>query len=432
MEIADGRLASAVWLAAITLCLEPTVRGAEPGLTIEDAVRSSLRHPRMRAAEENVRQARAEAQSARLLPNPTLSIEGGLLPLSRSFSPEKPAGPSELSGSLSFPIDWLIFGKRSAAIDAGEAGVQAALDEYAEAVRQRSLETVIACYDLLEWRTLAQTAQETVDDLLLIERAVQAAAESGGRSQLDVARVRLAVLAAQREARAAEAEKEAAAQRLSSLLEPGTAAAASTLVGSLDDPLPASDFSVEETYRSAAQSRPDIQALRHKSARARAIEASEDRNAWPEASVGLNVTHQFQEPIGAPDATAFGVAFEMALPFFDRNQGNRARARSAAAQADFELTAALNELRTEVQIAAQTLAAAEHNARLISDQELSLAAQIRTILQTARDSGGRPMIELLDAHQSYRESYRAYVSSRADYWRARARFQATIGKKVIP
>lgn len=433
MQIADRRRASAILLAAIALCARPAAsQGTEPGLTIEEAVRSSLRHPRMRAAEESVRQAQAEAQSVQRLPNPTLSIEGGLLPLNRSFSPEKPGGPSELSGSLSYPIDWLVFGKRSAAVDASEAAVRVAMDEFAETARQRSLETVIFCYDLLEWQSLTRIALETVEDLTQIERALEVSAESGGRSQLDVARLRLAVRAAQREARAAEIERDAARQRLAALLEPDVAAGAWALAGNLEDPPPQTGISVEEAFRIAAESRPDIQVLRHKSALFHAVESTEDRNAWPEASVSLNVTHQFQEPIGAPDVTAFGVALEMTLPFFDRNQGNRARARAAATQADLELSAALLELRAEVQLATQALFAAEHNARLISEQELVLAAQIRDSLQRARDFGGRPTIELLDAQRSYRESYRSYVSSRAEYWRAYARLQAAMGRKVIP
>jgi cobalt-zinc-cadmium efflux system outer membrane protein len=427
------RVPAAGWVAAMALWLGSTASfGAEPGLTLDEAIRDSLRHPRMRAAEESLNQARAEAQGAWVLPNPTLSIEGGLLPLNRAYSPEKPGGPSELAGSVTYPIDGLIFGKRSAAIDAAEAALSVAEAEYADAVRLRTLETATAFYDVLEWQTLSRVSQEAIDDLGRVEQAVQAAVESGGRSQLDLARVRLAVQVLRREERTTRAELDAARQRLASLLEPRADAAIIQVAGSLDDPLADSPLSAEEAYAIAAQARPDIRALRQKILLARRAEVAESRNAWPEASVGLNVTHQFQESIGAPDVTAFGVALEMALPFFDRNQGARAKARAAASQAEFELAAALLELRAEVRLAVQALAATESNIRLISEQELALAAQIRDSVRKALESGGRPMIELLDAQQSYRETYRAYVSGRAEYWRARARLQAAIGRKVIP
>ncbi|NMB76365.1 MAG: TolC family protein [Myxococcales bacterium] len=423
----------AVWAGAILLMSGPfTASAAEPGLTLTEAIQSSLRHPRMRAAQEAVNQARAELQSAGVIPNPTLSIEGGLLPISRAFTPEKPGGPSELAGSLSYPIDRLLFGKRSAAIEAGEAALRVAEAEYADAVRQRTLEAALAFYDVLEWQHLLRVAQDSLGDLGQLEAAVQASVESGGRSQLDLARVRLAALVAQREARTIRAELDAARLRLTALLDPPREPASIVAAGSLDDPPPSATLSAEEAYQIAVQARPDILALRHQSALARSAELVEKRNAWPEASVGINVTHQFQQPIGAPDVTAFGVAFEMTLPFFDRNQGNRARAIAAASQAELELAAALLELRAEVQLAVQALATAEQNARLISEQELALATQIRDSIQQARASGGRPMIEFIDAQQSYRETYRAYVAGRAELWRAHARLQAAMGGEVTP
>ncbi len=422
-----------VWTGAILLLLAPTMSSrAEPGLTLEEAIQASLRHPRVRAAQEAVNQARAELQSAAVIPNPSLSIEGGLLPLSRAFTPERPGGPSELAGSLSYPIDRLLFGKRSAAIEAGEAALRVAEAEYADAIRQRALEAALAFYDVLEWQNMLGVAQDAVGDLSHLEGAVQASVESGGRSQLDLARVRLAARVAQREERSIRAELDAARLRLAALLDPPREPARIVAAGSFDDPLPSATLSTEQAYQIAVQTRPDILALRHKSALAKSAQLVEERNAWPEASVGINVTHQFQQPIGAPDVTAFGVAFEVTLPFFDRNQGNRARAIAAASQAELELAATLLELRAEVQLAVQALATAEQNARLISEKELTLAAQIRDSIQQALASGGRPMIELIDAQQSYRETYRAYVASRAELWRARVRLQATLGGKLTP
>jgi hypothetical protein len=55
------------------------------------------------------------ARTASLAPNPELGVAGGLLPLSRRFTPEEPAGPSEFEAGVSYGIDWFLFGKRAAA-----------------------------------------------------------------------------------------------------------------------------------------------------------------------------------------------------------------------------------------------------------------------------------------------------------------------------
>jgi cobalt-zinc-cadmium efflux system outer membrane protein len=129
------------------------------------------------------------------------------------------------------------------------------------------------------------------------------------------------------------------------------------------------------------------------------------------------VAHQFQRAIGAPDVTAYGFSLEIALPLFDRNQGGRAKAAAAAVQASHELQAALAELRAEVEQAVASLATALENATQMTRTDLDLASQVRDSFSRAYAAGGRPLIELLDAQRSYRETYRAYVSTRAEYWR---------------
>jgi cobalt-zinc-cadmium efflux system outer membrane protein len=126
------------------------------------------------------------------------------------------------------------------------------------------------------------------------------------------------------------------------------------------------------------------------------------------------------------------VSLEIDLPLFDRNQGNRARARSAAIQADHEVVAALSELRAELEQAAEALEAARQNATDTSRTSLELAAQVRDAFRRAYEAGGRPLMELLDAERTYRETYQAYITSRAAYWKALSRYEAALGTRMTP
>ncbi len=57
------------------------------------------------------------------------------------------------------------------------------------------------------------------------------------------------------------------------------------------------------------------------------------------------------------------------------------------------------------------------------------------VIASALDSieaGGRPLLEVLDAQRNYRETYRLFITSRADYGRAVVRLDAALGKRYYP
>jgi cobalt-zinc-cadmium efflux system outer membrane protein len=144
-------------------------------------------------------------------------------------------------------------------------------------------------------------------------------------------------------------------------------------------------------------------------------------------------THQYQrKAIGFPDADSWTVAATMTLPFFDRNQGNRAKAVSMVAQNQFQYQAAVVALRAEIATAAQEYKAAQATATDIASDQLRLARGVRDSIATAFQVGGRPLVDLLDAERNFRETYRAYVTSRATYWRSVYRYRSAIGQQTAP
>jgi outer membrane protein, heavy metal efflux system len=418
---------AAMIAAAVVLGAACAAAGEEPRLTLDQAITLSLSAPGLRAAREPVTQARADAVTASLLPRPTVNVDAGLLPLTRRFTVDEPGGPSEVSGGLSVPLDWLLFGKRSAGMASARAGIGIAEAAYADAVRHRVAGTTQAFYDVLEAETLVDLARQAVADLEQVEAALQKAVASGGRPQVDLSRIRLELQGARRDERSARAGFVSASTTLAALVERPDGV---RVAGTLDGPLPARAATVEQAIAMALENRPDILALRQRVAKARQDEVVERRNAWPDASFGFGVTRQFQQSIGVPNVTAWGASVEIGLPLFDRNQGNRAKARSASVQATCELSAATAELRADVARASESLQAALEIATQLTQVELDLASQVRDSIKKAYDAGGRPLIEMIDAQRSYRETYRAYITSRADYWRALSQYECALGKRL--
>jgi cobalt-zinc-cadmium efflux system outer membrane protein len=174
-------------------------------------------------------------------------------------------------------------------------------------------------------------------------------------------------------------------------------------------------------------------ALRWKVEQAQADVLVEDRKAYPSVITTFGYTRQYQlHTIGFPDADSWSAALTMPLPIFDRNQGNRMGARSSATQSQFELEAGELELWSEVESILAELAAARDNASAVSEQELRLAVQVLESIRQAYAIGGRTLLDLLDAQRNYRETYRAFATTRANYWRARIKYQSTIGQQNIP
>ena len=51
---------------------------------------------------------------------------------------------------------------------------------------------------------------------------------------------------------------------------------------------------------------------------------------------------------------------------------------------------------------------------------------MRDAIREAYDAGARPLIDVLDSQRNFRETYRNFINSRADYWRAYQRFRAAL------
>ena len=59
-----------------------------------------------------------------------------------------------------------------------------------------------------------------------------------------------------------------------------------------------------------------------------------------------------------------------------------------------------------------------------------MAEKVRGAINAAYAAGGRPLIDVLDAQRSYRETYRRFIVTRAAYSRAVERYSAILGKRV--
>jgi cobalt-zinc-cadmium efflux system outer membrane protein len=410
----------------------PRVADSRPPVTFDQVISATLlADPKIRVGLESINQARADLCTSSLLPNPIFLSDGQLIPL-RRWTPQQTGGPTQIDEQVSFPIDWFLFGKRAAAMVSANLGVRQAEADYTDLVRRRVRDSAIAFYDVLEAKALLALARQHTENLRRLETATAKAVKPDG-PVVDSNRVRLDLLTSERDLREAQTALVIAKAKLRSFMGRIDPDPTFDVSGTLDVPEHAETPSSEDAFAMAQANRPDIQSLRWRVSKARADVVVEDRKGYSQITPMAGYTRQFQtEALGVPDADSLDFTVTATLPFFDRNQGGRMKARSAAVQNSLNLEAGLVDLRAEIEQALQELRTAYKNTGAMAQEQLKLTADVRDSITQAAAAGSVPFSDVLDGERNYHEARRLYVSSRASYWRSLYKFSAAIGEQVSP
>lgn len=404
----------------------------EASVTLNQVIYAALHeHPVISAELEAIQQAQADYLRTTLFPNPQLFTDVQLLPLTRPFTVTRQGGPPQQDVVLTYPIDWFLFGKRTAAMTSAHYGVHVSQADFENMIRLRVQLAAETFYTSLEAKTLLDAARENVDNLKRVDSVTKLAVENGGRPAIELSRVRLDVLAAEQRLRTAEAASKATAARLRAVMGGSGVPLQLNPDGDLGTMFMVEPLSTGDAYEMAKVERPDLKAIQWRMTKAGADIEVERRAARPVMAPSFGYTRQYQQKaIGYPDADSWSSSLNMSVPIFDRNQGNIAKAEAIHRRAYFGYEVALLDIEAEVEQVVAELKAAQENAKSVSEEQLQLAAKVRDSIVESYEAGGRTLIEVLDAQRNYRETYLLYISSRANYWRALYRYYATLGRKV--
>ena len=155
-HLADSEVAAAMerWVTPISAGEN---LGKTPGfLTLPEAVHSCVvNNLRIQAGSEKIHQARADLWTDSLIPNSQLTVDTQFIPL-QSTDINNQGGPPQYDANFSIPLDWCLFGKRVAAMEASRLGIEVAAADFADLIRQKVTDTVVAYYDLMEAKELAK------------------------------------------------------------------------------------------------------------------------------------------------------------------------------------------------------------------------------------------------------------------------------------
>lgn len=383
------------------LCFNTALADAAPSYT--ELLAQSANAPRLREADANVDQATNLLTQARARPNPSFNLQ------SENFG-GRDSYRDFRSAETTFSIDQTLElgGKRSARIQAGQAGVGAARAQKSQTVADYG-------YDLALAYIQAEAADKRLalatDALSLTEeddRRVTALVDAGKEAQLRQAQARAATESARAEVDEAKAARAEAFARLTAIS---------------GSPVPYTSLSQDIlAHADVNETPPDIDPLNTPSY----LAAKADVES---AQAQIKV----QKSLGVPDATvSLGVrrlqadrtsalvgGVSMPFPVFDRNRGNVAAAGSQRDAALARLEQARLDAVSETSAALASLFAARTHVTATRNAETT-AEEAYRLTRIGYESGKIPLAEVLNARRALTDARSQALTARVERLNAEA------------
>ena len=372
------------------------------------------RNPTIAAARKAWRAALARYPQETALEDPM--VGGGVGP--RSFGSRQIENAWRIDASQAFPFPGKLALRGAAALAEAEA-----MSHDYQAVRVRLAAMASALYD--EAWLQARSLEITLRHLELV-REVHAAAlggyESGVGSQQDPLRAELEEAELLHQQVEFETAQKVSAAQLAALLHIGDGAAIPPLPEELP-PLAAPSDPNETLADRALQERPELRAADARIDAKRAAESLAKREFFPDFKV-VGAYDTFWE---LPDQRPFvGLEFNVPLQI-GRRRAALDQARAEAEQASLERQSAADDIRAEVESAAERLRESDHLLSITRDRMIPAARDGLTAARAGYETGGTPFRDLIDAERALRNAELAERSAVAEQSRRVGELLAALG-----
>ncbi len=372
-------------------------------LTISDAVSIFLRQNlQLVAARYDVDTTDADKLTARLRPNPQLTVGLSDLPLNLS-------GPFIKEQTYSYGISQTIElgGKRSKRIDAADANSELARGQFQMVVWQLTNDLKRKFYTVLLNVSLLNLAKENQETFAEIVKHTTELLNAGEISGLDLQRLEVEKLKFDTDVANAERDYEVALRDLRFTLGGDYRAMDIDVAGTIDyQPY---QFSYAELRDAALAARPDLKAARLSERAAEADIRLQDSLRIPDLSVGTGVD---QVPAGTSTYT-FG--FGITLPVSNRNQGERAKALIEKKKAENQERLITNQVISDVDKALVAFEIQKRRVELYRTGVITKVNDIQSKTEISLRAGESSTLELLDAIRTRRETLASFYQTLFDY-----------------
>jgi cobalt-zinc-cadmium efflux system outer membrane protein len=385
----------------------------------------TLQNFRLQASATKIAMAEADLLTASLIPNASVYNDLQLIPLQHT-DPQNQLGPTQQDAIFSIPIDWLVFGKRVAAMQAQRLGVSVARADQDDEIRKAVSQTVDTFYAVLQAEQMLKLAEEEHEEAKAVQALV---AKQAAATEVEKNRIRLEVLELYLNIHARELDLATVKAKLRPLIGRTASDPDFEVVGTLDVKACVPVPDLRAAIALAEQHRPDLISDRHSVSQASAVIHLERRKAKPQMYITPGWSFQYQRQItGFPNGSMLDTGIAFTLPITDRNQGNIRKAQWQLAQARYTEMADTADVRAEVEIIIATYSDAVEDVTENDDPAtLKGAIELRKKADTEYAAGQRKLNEVIDAHRAGAERQARHVEFLATYWRVLNRLNTVVG-----
>jgi cobalt-zinc-cadmium efflux system outer membrane protein len=392
-------------IAALPRAQQQTpVPPAKRSITISDAVSIFLQQNlQLVAARYDIDTVDAEKLTARLRPNPQLSVGFSDIPLAFNGNFVK---PQTFSYGISETLE--LGGKRGKRIDAANANSELARAEFQMVLWQLTNDLKKKFYAVLLAEALLNLAIENQKTFAETIKHTTELYQLGEISGLDLKRLEVEKFKFDADVANSERDHELAVRDLRVTLGGDYRAMDIEAAGTIDYYRPY-EFSLAELREKALAARPDLKAAQLGERAADASIRLQDAQRIPDVTLGAGIE---QVPLGS-NTYNFGVG--ITLPVSDRNQGERAKALIQRMKAQNEQQLIANQVLSDVDKALVAFEIQKRRVELYRTGVLTKVNDIQNLTEFSLKAGESSTLELLDAIRTRRETLAGFYQTLFDY-----------------
>jgi len=418
----------ALW--AVLLAVPPTLTAQAPTpplspsatapLTLQQAVeRARTGNALLISARQHVTAVQATKITAGLRQNPTFTAlgQGVTLPEVNNNG----GNPYYYSASVSRLFER--GQKRRWRLEGADATADQTESQYRDQERQLVLAVRQAFTAMLLAKASLGVAQENLTDYQKTVQLSQARLDAGDITRTDFERIDLQTAQFESDFDTARLNLQQASSQLQLLFGVDRPDPTMDIVGTLDPPAVPLTMADAETQALAA--RPDYTAARQ----ALLIAQANAKYAIASGTTDPTVATEYERS-GADNT--FGVNVSIPLRIFDRNQGEKERTRYEVESSRFAVTAARNQVVSDVDQAWMALDTAQRMAHRYNSHYLDEAGRVRDNLQFSYRNGNSTLLDYLEALRDYRSIHLSSLNANAQVWLAIHQLSFATATEIIP
>jgi outer membrane protein, heavy metal efflux system len=377
---------------------------AKRPITLSDAVAIFLRQNfQLVAARYDIDTVDAEKLTARLRPNPQISVGFSDIPL--DFK-ENFLKPQTFSYGVSQTLE--LGGKRRKRIDAANANSDVAQAQFQMVLWQLTNDLKKKFYTVLLDESLLNLAQENQKTFAEIIKHTSELVQLGELAGLDLTRLEVEKFKFDTDVANSERDYELAVRDLRVTLGGDYRAMEIEAAGTIDY-YQSYDFDLAELRDKALAARPDLKAAQLSERAADASIRLQDAQRIPDLTLAAGVD---QVPQGG---STYNVGVGLPLPVHDRNQGERAKALIEKKKAQNEQQLITNLVLSDVDKALVAVQIQKRRVELYRTGVLTKVNDIQSLTEFSLKAGESSTLELLDAIRTRRETLAGYYQTLFDY-----------------